>query len=428
MSTLYIRLASKAAAVSATHWPDLACPFALVANDNASQDSAIERQGTAPLRDLADTIAKAQRVVLLLAASDVTVLRLQVPPLSAAKLKVALPNLVEEQLLCDPDECVIAASGMSEGLRTIAVVERAWLEQLSQTFSAYGARHIEALPAQLCLSAQAGMVNAALDQRDGDIELTLRLSEHTGIGMMIDHEPGTAAAQEVIRMLCALIPVAPLTLYLPQAALHDYQQVLAETPAHQTRISLATDTWANWIAAARVATLDLMAGLGAKSGAQLDWRPWRWSLALAVAVLVINAGALNIDWWRMKSETRALRASMIQIYKSAYPKESVIIDPVAQMLQKITFARHDSGLAAPDDFTALTAAFGEAWASVVTTSGKNTAIAALEYRDRALLVRLKPGGETPTQQMHDALAKRDLALDLAPRQAGATVWQIRSAR
>ena len=90
------------------------------------------RQGTAPLSELSDTVAKAQRVVLLLAASDVTVLRLQVPPLSSARLKAALPNLVEDRLLTDPSDCVVVAGGLSGGLRTIAVVQRAWLDDAGQ--------------------------------------------------------------------------------------------------------------------------------------------------------------------------------------------------------------------------------------------------------------------------------------------------------
>ncbi|HSM97408.1 MAG TPA: type II secretion system protein GspL, partial [Gallionella sp.] len=118
MSTLYIRLASQAAAGSTPHWPALACPFALVSDGSLSHGKAIERQGTAQLPELSGTIAKAQRVVLLLAASDVSVLRLPVPPLSTARLKAALPNLVEEKLLCDPADCVIVASSLSDGLRT----------------------------------------------------------------------------------------------------------------------------------------------------------------------------------------------------------------------------------------------------------------------------------------------------------------------
>ena len=85
---------------------------------------------------------------------------------------------------------------------------------------------------------------------------------------------------------------------------------------------------------------------------------WRWPLILASAVLVINVVGLNVEWFRMKREAAALRATMTQIYKSTYPKDTVIVDPVAQMKQKIAASQRESGQAAPDDFTPLTASFG----------------------------------------------------------------------
>jgi len=368
-------------------------------------------------------------------------LRLQVPPLSSARLKAALPNLVEEQLIADPSDCVVVAGGLSDGLRTVAVVQRTWLDLLAKTLIAFGARHIAALPAQLCLpcqSDQPGSVTAAINDRndsdkDAGIDMTLRLSEQDGIGLAITPEQDESAASVAIRTLCAVVPEAPITLYVPQSLVHAYQEAVDETVAQNNvgqgkRITVTADNWSRWIAGANVTTLDLMAGLGLGTGPKLDWRPWRWPLALAATVLVINAAALNIDWWHMKGETNSLRVAMVQIYKSAYPKDSVIIDPIAQMQQKIAAAKRASGQAAPDDFTAITASFGEAWASAVAAAGKSTAIAAIEYHDHSLFVRLKPGGEAPTQQMKAALAKRDLALDLAPEQSGAVVWQIRSAK
>lgn len=422
MSTLYIRLASKAVANGTPHWLSLACPFALV-----SHSGAIEREGVAPLSDLSGTIAKIQRVVLLLAGGDVSVLRVQTPPLSAARLKAALPNLVEEQLLCDPADCVIVAGGLADGLRTIAVVQRAWLDQLAKAFISFGARHIEVLPAQLCLSSQPGMVTAAIYQRDTNIDLTLRLSEQDGIGLAINVEPDVTAAQEVIKTLSAMLPTASATVFVPQENMHAYQQAAADSPALKERISISADNWTHWIAGAHGAALDLMAGLGALASPKLDWRPWRWPLVLAAAVLFVNVGALNFDWWRMNDEANSLRSAMIQIYKSAYPKETVIIDPIAQMQQKIAAAKRDSGQAAADDFTAITAAFGEAWASVTATLSSPPSIAALEYRDRSLFVRMKRDSDAPTPQMKAALAKRYLSLELAPEQSGAVVWQIRSA-
>jgi general secretion pathway protein L len=424
LSTLYIRLPSKAVTDGSLHWPTLNCPFAIASNGNLSHAGTIERQGTSALSELSDAVAKVQRVVLLLAASDVSILRMQVPPMSSAKLKTALPNLVEEQLLCDPTDCVIVASAMSDGLRTIAVVQRDWLDQLTGTFIALGAKHIEAFPAQLCLSGQQDTVSAAIYQRESSIELTLRLSEHEGIGLVIDTEPDVAPENQVIQALCALAPASPVTIYLPQAAMETYRTALAATPGQQDRISFTVDSWTNWIAGARTAPLDLMTGSNAGTGPRLDWRPWRWPLALAAAVLLTNAVALNIDWWHMQREAKSLRVSMTQIYKTAYPNETVILDPIAQMQQKLSIARHASGMVAPDDFTALAAAFGEAWALAAT--GKSSSITALDYHDRSLYVHFKPGAESPIEQMRTALSKYQLALDLAPEQSGAVVWQIRS--
>ena len=435
MSTLYIRLPSQSAADRATHWLEqLVCPFALV-----SHGGSIEREGAVPLSGLSGTVAKAQRVVLLLAASDVTLLRVQVPPLSAAKLRVALPNLVEEQLIADPSGCVVVAGGLSGGLRTVAVVQRAWLELLAKTLVAFGTRRITALPAQLCLPYQSGQqgqpgsVTAAINEQGADIDMTLRLSEHDGIGLAIapvlnqagERGAHEASAHEVIRTLCAMVPEAPVTLYVPQATMRTYQEVISHTVAPTDRISVFADNWACWIAGAHDTAPDLMTGIGAAGNPGLDWRAWRWPLVLVTAVMVINAAALNIDWWRMKGEANSLRAAMIQIYKSAYPKESVIIDPVAQMRQNIAIAKRGSGLPAADDFTAISAAFGEAWAGV--TLGKTApAIVALEYRERSLFVRLKPNVAPPMPQIKAALAERGLSLDLVPAQSAEVIWQIRS--
>ncbi|MDH4235350.1 MAG: type II secretion system protein GspL, partial [Gallionella sp.] len=409
MSTLYIRLPSKAAADSATDRLALACQFALV-----SHGKTIEQQGAAPLAELSGTIARAQRVVLLLAASDVTLLRVKAPPLSHARLKAALPNLVEDQLIGDPSDCVVVAGSVADGLRTVAVAQRDWLDTLSRTLIACGARQIAALPAQLCLrdeSMQSGSVLAAFSEQNNGIDLALRLSEHEGIGLAIDVGQNEVATHEAIRALCAVVPEAQVTLYVSQASVLSCQNEINNSGALNKRINVHADNWSRWIAGASNTTLDLMAGMGAGALPRVELRAWRWPLVLAAAVLAINIAALNFDWWRMRNEAKSLRAAMTEIYKSAFPKETVIIDPVAQMLQKIAAAKRAAGLPTADDFTAITAAFGEAWASAAAASGNAPAIAELEYRERSLFVRFKPGMEAPVQQMKTALAERNLTLE-----------------
>jgi general secretion pathway protein L len=277
------------------------------------------------------------------------------------------------------------------------------------------------LPAQLCLPPRPDGVVAVVAEEGADIELTLRLSEQEGIGLPIMPESAATAAADVLNTLCAVVPEAPITVYVPQAAVPIFRDALDGLPALEPRVTLGVDNWPRWIAGADRPSLDLMSGLGA--GPQLNWRPWRWPLALAAAVLAFNAIGLNIDWWRMKREADGLRGALMQTYKSAFPKETVIVDPVAQMKQKIAVAQNQSGQLAPDDFAALAANFGEAWTAVVQTR-KVPGIASLEYRERSLLVRLKTDADAPLDQIKSALAQRNLSVTRQPN----GIWQIRSGK
>ncbi len=444
MSTLYIRLPSHAVAGTEPHWPELACAFAMVSNGKGALSrglrggGTVEHEGVKPLTELAGAIADAQCVVLLLAAVDVALLHLKIPPLSSAKLKTALPNLVEDQLIEDPSGCIIDAGDAHDGLRSVAVVKRAWFGALTKTLVGLGARHIAALPAQLCLPSsgqpapeqtdQPGTITAAIFVHQTGIDLTVRLSEYDGIGLTLtapthaeEPESQQSPAQETIRTLHAIAPEASVTLYVPQAEAEAYQQAAKDSGDSDNRVTVLADNWALWVNGAASASPDLMAGRAVR---RLDWHPWRWPLALAVAVVLVNIIALNFDWWRKRSEANTLRASLTQIYKAAYPKETVIIDPIAQIRQKIAVAKRNAGVPSADDFVALTASFGEV-AAAAMPGRIATSIGAIEYRERSLFVQLRPGIEAPIQQLKTLLADRKLSLEQTSSGA-AVVLQVRS--
>ena len=416
MSNLYIRLPSHVAAEGLQPGMPLYCHFAI-----ATTGGAIEREGVAALSELAEPVKRAQRVVLLLAASDVTLLRVKMPPLSGAKLRAALPNLVEDRLMSDPEECVVVAGEMHAGMRTVAVVSRNWLELLVRTLQALGARHISAIPAQLCLPFQGEAATAAVLEHGTDADMAVRLAEQEGIGLSIAADQPESLAFEAMQSLAAVVPAAPIVLYVPQSRVRDYQESMHIAPALEQRITLHADTWQRWVGGADKVGLDLMTGLGAGAGPKFDWKPWRWPLIIGAAVLLVNVIGLNVDWLRLKREAAALSNGMVQTYRSAFPKDPVVIDPLAQLRQKIAGAQRGTGQLAPDDFVALAAAFSEAWAS----TGQGTApVAGLEYRDRALTVKLKPGASVSMDQLSSALASRNLSIT----QPSAGVWQIRSGK
>ena len=416
MSNLYIRLPSHVAAEGLQPGMPLYCHFAV-----ASGAGAIEREGVAALSELAEQVKRAQRVVLLLAASDVTLLRIKMPPLSGAKLRAALPNLVEDRLMSDPEECVVVAGEMHAGMRTVAVVGRNWLELLARTLQALGARKIAAIPSQLCLPFQADAATAAVSEHGVDADIAIRLAEQEGIGLSIVADQPESLAFEAMQSLAAVVPAAPIVLYVPQSRVRDYQESVRIAPVLEQRITLHADSWQRWIAGADKAGVDLMTGLGAAAGSRFDWKPWRWPLVIGTALLLVNVIGLNVDWLRLRREAEALNNGMVQTYRTAFPKDPVVIDPLAQLRQKIAGAQRGSGQLAPDDFVALVAAFGEAWAS----TGQGTPpVAGLEYRDRSLTVKLKPGASASLEQLSSALASRNLSIT----ESTAGVWQIRSGK
>jgi general secretion pathway protein L len=411
-------LPSRATAILEPNWQKLPCRFALVNNRGE-----IEREAVLPVAELSAVIAHARSVVAMLAASDVTLLRVAVPPLSAAKLKVALPNLIEDQLLGNFAETLVMAGGAVGGLHTIAAVQRDWLEQIAKVLMGAGARKIRVFPVQLCLLPGTGRVVAALTEQGDDVGLILRLSEQEGMGLAL----ASRSPPSVIETLCSMVRDKPITLHVPREQLEAYQNALGDAGLAD-RIDLGTQNWAIWINGVGDSTFNLMEGLDPEPGWGVNWRAWRWPLTLAVAVLFANICALNFDWWQMSREAKNLRATMTQIYQSRYPKETVVIDPLAQMQQKIAFAKRDAGLAAPDDFISLATLFGGAWSNA--TSANKPTIDSLDYHEHTLFVNFKAGANNDSEvlmpQIQTALAAHNVLLTASPTQAGGTAWQIRS--
>ncbi len=379
--------------------------FALVADGGS-----VVQQGEGALRSMGDAVAASRHVVLLLAAADVTLLQVKTPPLSNARLKAALPSLVEEQVLGDPEDCVLVAAPavLDDGMRTIAVTQRAWLEGLVKALLAQGARTVAAVPAQLCLPLAPGNVSGAIDA-DG---ITLRHGLYQGLGLAIAGSP--AMALQTVR---ALAGDSPLNLYVEPAQLGEYQALVAEAGPG---IHLEAEHWAHWIAGAKSTTLDLVPGLGAAGAQVRDWKKWRWPLGLALLALVVNLAGLNIEWMRMKREAQGINLGMTQTFKAAYPKDVVSSDPETQMRQNIARARALQGQVGPDEFTFMAAAFGEA----VRALPRPLEIDSLAFRDRAMTVKYKAGSADPGagQALKDQLAPRGLDLDLS----SAGLWVIRS--
>ena len=403
MTTLYIRQPARAHAASQ---PQLS--FAL-AQDNGQ----VQREGRERLANLAGLIQSANRVVLLLAASDVCLLRCKLPQLPAAKLRLALPNLVEEQMLGNPAEQIVQAlpgGADADGTHLLAVVNRPWLTALQEQYRALGAHRISALPSQLCTGSQAQAV--LVEQDDNQAELTLIRSDSPAFGFGLLADSPAQLLQDVLQTVRQLMP-PPAQLIVAEGALHDWQQVLGNDSGWQ----LQADSWARRIAAARTCKLDLMSSVISTGGSML-WKQWRWPLVLLGLTALIHLIAINVLYLRDKREADQLRQNINQAFQTAFPKEPVQ-DAMLQMKQKVAAAKIAAGQSAPDDFVQMSAALGDVY-NALAASRKLAAMATIDYRERTLSVKWKDDGELPEADFKTALAARHLTLN-----ANGRLWEIR---
>ncbi|PMS37613.1 general secretion pathway protein L [Trinickia symbiotica] len=146
MSTLIVFLPPRDPAVPSQEWllPDM--PFLLL-----DKSGRKERAGRAGLAFL----PRAATTVLIVAARDVLMLSASLPPLKGQRLKQALPNVVEDQMIQDPQTCHIALDPqpLADGSRVLAVIDRGWFRFLVEAFAAAGHRNLRAVPVTRCLPA-----------------------------------------------------------------------------------------------------------------------------------------------------------------------------------------------------------------------------------------------------------------------------------
>ena len=376
------------------------------------------RTATASLSELAPQVTQVSEVVLLLAASDVTLLRVAVPPLSATRLRAALPSLIEEFVIGDTAECAIAAGVEADGQRPIAVCDRAWLKSWIDALRNSGARRIHVLPISLCLPSPNAHLSAALFQYGQRYELALRLSDREGIGLGVDADDEMQLPSAVAQLLATLAASRPVQLSVPAAQVALFNKFIDAQQLSQ--ITLIEQQWSDWIAESAKVSVDLISAFEGKQRVAFPWREWRWPLALAAAVSLFNITALNADWWRLRSEGLQLRDEITEIYRRSFPNETVVLDPLAQLKQKIAASRQASGQLNTSDFVVLAAALGEVWREA---GNDLRAIEALEYRDGTLTIKLKKAAQVSLAAMRSPLAAREL--QLTPSPTDPLLWQVK---
>ena len=321
------------------------------------------------------------RVELVIASPDVLMFDVALPRLSGARLRAALPALAEPMLLGEIEQAfVVAGRPDAAGRSTLAVLDRALFARALALFARLGITPVSATPEPLTLAAGRGSWRLRLGSAYGSLRMGERLGiacSYTGgadppIELRLALEQAGAARPEAIEVEGAFDGVAWTT------ALGVKVTATAPDPSRSAPVAL------------ELLQYDLAPGM-------VDWRAWRMPAALAAALALAWIAGLNIDAWLKQREARQLRGQMNAVFRETFPRVPVVLDPLAQMQRALADMRAGAGTGDTGDFLPLTARFAQA-AQVDAES-----VQLIEYRDRALLVRLEP-------RAVDSAAKRDALL------------------
>ncbi len=380
------------------------------------QEGGVARAGNATLARL----PSARSTDIVFDALDVYTGTVQAPRIGESKLRLALPHLLEERLLSDVADCHFAwiaapdRAPSADGLTTlrVAVIERATLARTLEAFEQVQ-RPVQAAYSALYTLREPGEGVFAL--RVGDGRGLLRTGSDSGLAFDLGEDATSVLG--VAKRSAGIVRLA---------ASGELPDSLVDA-AHALGIEVDRDAGA--VDAAGIGgAVDLLQGPFAVSSryglpGQLLLRmtregSWRTPAAWVLACTLISVVGLNATWWKLSSQYRDLRGTMLQTFRDAFPEERTVVDELAQARRTVAGLRTRAGRPSAGDFSVLNAqavqVFADAPTGIVTL---------VEYQGGTYNVHCKPEAlENPA--LRNALQARALAQRVELRFAPDGVVQI----
>jgi len=356
-------------------------------------------------------LPKASSVDLVFDTSDVFVAAVDAPRMPEAKLRLALPNLLEERLLSDPADCHFAftpqaRSGTVTTIASapklpVAVINRALLTSALDALSEAGYRPRAAYSEIYVVPAPAaGVLSVRLDRGRG----IARSGKHDGFAFEFDGSGLPAPLLLAVRQL----GIKRVQAYGRDAGklVQFAEQLGVAVDASQREIDVAaTESAVNLLQGAfapggLLGSLTLPKLTTAKLKVPLIWT------AVAAATFLVG---MNAYWLKLEAEAKAIRSQMETAFRSAFPEATAVVDPVLQTQRQLGALRSRAGIASPDDFSVLNAQVAQLLSLAPIGS-----VAGIEYREGALRVKFKPGtADNPALQ--NTLRAQAIQIGLALR-------------
>jgi general secretion pathway protein L len=363
----------------------------------------LSSDGTTPTssgRAAAALLPRADSVVAVLADTDVSWHRIDVPKAPAARLRAALAGAMEEALLDDDAALHFALGPLATPGQTgwVAVMHRPWLVATLAELARHGVQLDKLVPACVPEDTAGGHFHideAAADVGD-DVVPTLLLGGPDGVvSVRLQGQlarallPAADAAAPRWTATPAAAAAAERWLAGPVAVLGDAERALQ---AARCALDLR-----QFDLVPRHRGLQALRE-GARGLLKPEWRPVRWGLAALVGLQVVG---LNAWAWQQQRAIGQRQQAMVELLQRSHPQVRAVLDAPVQMQRETEQLRARAGRPGEGDLEVLLAAAAAAWPdgqppvqTLRFESGRLT-LAAGDWDDNLLQAfreRLRPAG------------------------------------
>lgn len=330
----------------------------------------------------------AERVILLLPAEEITLTAVELPNLTPARLRQALPYALEEWVAGDVEQLHIAhGPRLADGRIPVAALQSEKLQVYLKKLAEQGIAVDIALPDALCLPWREGEISLAPCSGGW-------LYRH-GI-----HDAGFVEADNLETFL-DLLEAQYKTTHVYGATLPAVQA--GKTIQHQERSTLES-----LLPAAAEPAWQLLQNVQGSAG-QKQWQGLgRWIGASAAAVLLSLLAHGGLDLWLLNQEANKEQMRTNEVLQRLFPGQPV--SDARKQTERLLAQRSGAG----DPFLQLLAA-----AAPLLAASDTLQMEGMDFDGSSLVLRLKAPLVADLDELSQALSQRGLSARVLSASLGA---------
>ncbi|MFZ2509291.1 MAG: type II secretion system protein GspL [Steroidobacteraceae bacterium] len=353
-------------------------------------------------------LAAGRTLVVIAPGASVSFALPELPVKGSARLAQVVPYAMEELLAGEIEQFHFAVGRTDASGRTlVAAVRREEMRSWLDTLAAAGLDPQALVPEPLCVPDNPGKIVAVIESG------RLLVRAPGTLPVALDAEPLTEAFA-----LAGLIGEdRQVQLFVPPEDWEQSREILEalRDATGSLDLQLLPDGALPLLAAGGVRSeaLSLLQGeFARRTGWSAEWRRWRIAAFLALAAIALHVGVRGFELLRLHAEEQRLDAAIEQAVRTALPDVGRIVDPRAQIEQRLA----GGGAADPAGLLARLSAVGGA-----LTGAGGPAIESLGWRNGSLQLQMTAPDTSAFVRFAQALTARGLAADVEstqPRDAG----------